>query len=518
MKTNRWRWMHVALLSSIAVGGCSKGATGKVEKDAGAGRDASLGDAGASSGTGGKSSGTAGQSSGSGSSSGTAGKSSGTGGASSGTSGSSSGTGGASSGTSGSSSGTGGASSGSGGSSAGGSGHAGSGGTAGSAGAASTCGELGQACCATGASCNADLACLAQTSCSCVKKIGGFHLIRTDGAVLLENPGTAGETAVTDATTGMPLTNAVDIADGLYHGCAALADGGVACWRTSPYGNGTGQLGNGTVDPSTNTTTFRATPVLTAANTPLTNVASMATAPNQKTSSSCAITHDGVLNCWGDLTWIVNGGTQLRSGYAQPITTNGTAPLANVLQAVVANTGACAVVRGASTREVWCWGFNGGYELGQGDTQARQYPVKVLGLDDPSVVAMTPSDANSRKAVCAMDGVNIKCWGADDNYGSTGRGDTTVANVQTPTLVKLQDKTTPLDGVVDLRSGSYGFCALRSNATLWCWGLNYQSYASNYGVTNIVAEADSATPRFLTGDGVYHMGATTRAPKCGSLL
>ena len=46
------------------------------------------------------------------------------------------------------------------------------------------------------------------------------------------------------------------------------------CWRTGASGNAYGQLGNGTTD--TLTTSFQASEVLTAANTPLANVVAIA--------------------------------------------------------------------------------------------------------------------------------------------------------------------------------------------------------------------------------------------------
>ncbi|HET7543858.1 MAG TPA: RCC1 domain-containing protein, partial [Polyangiaceae bacterium] len=82
----------------------------------------------------------------------------------------------------------------------------------------------------------------------------------------------------------------------------------------------------------------------------------------------------------------------------------------------------------------------------------------------------------------------------------------------------IQDGVTPLPDVTTIEAGNGGFCGLRSNGNLWCWGAT----AANYGVVNVVAigttstNTDTLAPRFLTSDGVYHSGAATVTPNCGA--
>jgi serine/threonine-protein kinase len=376
------------------------------------------------------------------------------------------------------------------------------------------CGAVGQTCCAD--SCNQNLLCLAQTSCSCTQALFGTYLLRGDGKLLLEATGGAAgaQTPVIDAGTGLPLTGVVDVEDGSYHGCALLADKTVSCWRTSsPLGNQYGQLGNGTAD--TNGAVLRATPVLTAASIPLSNVKAMALG---KAATPCAITNDGKLYCWGDLSWAVNKGTALYSGYAQAITTDGAAPLTSLLQASTNGYTTCAIVAGATANEVWCWGYNGRYNLGLGDTVTRQYPTKVLGLTNPTKVAVGQYNFNiGQFATCALDGGNVRCWG-NNGYGQTGT--TLVSPVTSPTSVVVQNATA-LSQVVDLYMGNTVMCALRTGNTLWCWGQGFSGYAANYGVTNVVTAgwmgSNATDMRFLTSDGAYHVSAASRSPNCGVL-
>jgi hypothetical protein len=361
---------------------------------------------------------------------------------------------------------------------------------------------------------------------SCIKAVGGDYVVRTDGAVLLEATGSETQTPVLNASTAAPLLGAIAVVDAPVagqqgHGCAVLSDGTVWCWRSNANGNTFGQLGNGTLDTSGGNAIFRATQVLTAANTPLTNVTGFATSRGPAT---CAVTSDAKLYCWGALDWVVNDGASLASPYAQVITTDGATPLAGVIQASIGAVVSCAIVKGASANEVWCWGYNATYSLGLGDTMNRRYPTKVPGLTNPSQVAVSNDNyLNHGDVTCVVDSPNVRCWGYNGD-GGVGIGATTPGYVMSPMVAKLQDGTTPFGGVVDLIPNNYGgFCALRTGNSVWCWGNGYPTYPSNYGVTNIVltagADNDSGAynPRFLTSDGVYHMGTKSRTPNCGAL-
>lgn len=384
-------------------------------------------------------------------------------------------------------------------------------GIGGGGGASTTCGGLSQACCASPAdSCGADLTCLLGASCSCVKGIFGSYVIRVDGIVLQEPTSTTGaQTPVLDAATAQPLTGTVTGQDFTTTGCLVRDDATVWCWRSAANGNSVGTLGNGSID--TNGPVFRATQVLVAANTPLTNVKSLTML------SSCAVTNDGKLYCWGDLSWAVNNGATLHTGYAQPITTDGATPLTGVLQASVAGWSPCALVSRAANNEVWCWGYNGNYNLGTGDNINRQYPTKIAGLTNPTkVVGNWGNNTGSLwGAHCAMDGDNVLCWGYNAE-GETGIGNSNTP-VRVPTLVKLADGTTPFTGGVDLYAGAFRICALRTGGTLWCWGVSYKNYATNLGLTNIVAAGSAESLQYLTSDGLYHAAGVTISPKCGSL-
>jgi alpha-tubulin suppressor-like RCC1 family protein len=76
----------------------------------------------------------------------------------------------------------------------------------------------------------------------------------------------------------------VSLSAGMFHTCAALADGSAHCWG----GNGSGQLGDGTL-----TSTDLPTPVSgLGSGSGVTLIAAGA-------YHTCAVTADGAAHCWG---------------------------------------------------------------------------------------------------------------------------------------------------------------------------------------------------------------------------
>ena len=351
----------------------------------------------------------------------------------------------------------------------------------------------------------------------CVKAISGRYLVRGDeefeGALLYAEASGA-QTPVLEAASGLPLLGAAGVHDGYFHGCAVRETDSTAwCWRVRANGNLSGQLGNGTMDGSG--PIFRATQVMTAAGEPLQDVASISyTEVNGSVGASgaCAVTTDGGLYCWGDLRWIVNGGDALLSPYAVPITTDGATLLSGVTQAAVYAGYACAVRQGTPA-QLWCWGQNGSAQLGQGDTTPRQYPTRVQGLDGPSRAVL--HSYGGYPTTCVVDESRVRCWG-QNGAGQVG-ADKPEQSVLAPALVTTMDGE-PLDDVVDLHGGNAQFCAFTGSQAVWCWGQRYQRYAGAYGVTNVVALGGTeAGPRYLTSDGMYHIGDTVIEPECGVL-
>jgi hypothetical protein len=354
-----------------------------------------------------------------------------------------------------------------------------------------------------------------------VKSLFGRYLVRTDGK-LLHEADVRPETPVLADETGLPLDDVTGVQEGDVHGCAVRGAARTAwCWRTAENGNNAGQLGNGSMD--TSGPVFRATQVLTAANQPLANVVAIAGGEEQfdGASTACAVTGDGRLYCWGIVAWLINGGSTYlppNSPYALPITTDGVTPLTGVLQVSLSVAAACAVVRGAASNEVWCWGEDFHWVLGHGQAVVVRYPTKLEGFANPTKVVMNGMTG------CALESSGgVRCWG--NNFtGSTGTGTKGSADVITPASV-VDMAGAALGGVVDIHGGEeegYGvFCALTTAAALQCWGVTFAEYASAHGDANVIAlggaEGGRTSIRYVTSDGLYHIGRYFHAPSCGLL-
>lgn len=107
-----------------------------------------------------------------------------------------------------------------------------------------------------------------------------------------------------------------------------------------------------------------------------------------------------------------------------------------------------------------CWGSDFLGQLGDGADLSMPpgYPVTVAGLDGVSQVT-----AGSRHT-CALKGdATVWCWG----YNADGQiGDGTLTTRDAPVQVK------PLSGVLQVSAGGGHTCALVSDGSVWCWGRN----------------------------------------------
>jgi alpha-tubulin suppressor-like RCC1 family protein len=281
------------------------------------------------------------------------------------------------------------------------------------------------------------------------------------------------------------------VAAGGPHTCALRTSGKITCFGHS-YFNELGRARS--TDPTCDAPIFYAYPSLGGASTCSGEALDMDMAINtvdQVVSGelhSCALAN-GHVYCWGTNT---NGelGTP-GAGFAelnpQVVVTDemNLTPLANA-SAIASGGGkhTCALVAG----KVSCWGSNASGELGADPASVTQRPsaAEIAGLD--AVTSIGVGDGVS----CAVksDGT-AACWGADD-AGQLGDG-VPKASSFTPALVKGPGGTGVLDKVTQIAPGRRHVCALRSDATVWCWGKN------DRGQLGDGTKADSLFPVKVSG-------------------
>jgi len=127
---------------------------------------------------------------------------------------------------------------------------------------------------------------------------------------------------------------------------------------------------------------------------------------------------------------------------------------------------ACVLV---ASGNVFCWGYNGWGQLGDGTYVNRLSPEQVPGLS--GVVAIR---AGSRMTCALRSDGAVLCWGA----GDCGVGDGTTAMRPSPTLV-----TTVAGGAV-VEAGGQHACATSASGSLHCWGCNLQGQVGDGTTTS----------------------------------
>jgi RNA polymerase sigma factor (sigma-70 family) len=129
---------------------------------------------------------------------------------------------------------------------------------------------------------------------------------------------------------------------------------------------------------------------------------------------------------------------------------------------------------------VWTWGNNHVGQLGNGTTNNSPLPVPVTlpdGTPLTGAIALAAGDAHS--VAIRSDG-SVWTWG-DNQVGELGDG-TTITRLN-PVPVRLADGLL-LSGINAIAAGSGYTVALKSDGTLWSWGLNQNGYLGDGTMIN----------------------------------
>src|ERR1041384_3913153 len=302
---------------------------------------------------------------------------------------------------------------------------------------------------------------------------GGSHTIalKTDGTVWTWGRNSFGELG--DGTSsdqpnptprqviGLP-TDVVGIAAGGIHSLALMSDGAVWAWGA----NGSAELGDGT-------TTSRPIPVQVVG---ITNVVAIAAGGNwwQDDRSYCcppsvytrvggftvALKADGTVWTWGD-----NQLGELGNGTTSDRATPGQVPGLNNVVAIAAGGAYAGAVRSDGT--VWMWGWNLHGQLGDGTTTLRPTPVQVVGLS--SIVAINLGGNHS--LALKSDGT-VWAWGLNC-CGQLGDGTTSEQHAPVQVVGPSNVVAIAAGGRQDDSCNEEGHSiALKSDGTMWAWGLN----------------------------------------------
>jgi alpha-tubulin suppressor-like RCC1 family protein len=342
------------------------------------------------------------------------------------------------------------------------------------------CGAVAQTCCKTGLACTANGRCDGGTCGRCVTEVAlGRHaacLLKYDGTVWCAGENGAGQlgfgiagapvptwTQARDSTSAA-IGDATAVTAGSEHACAVRAGGTVWCW-----GQGFGTS---------------AVQVLKIDDTPLADIVEIGAGYSHR----CGRDRTGGVWCWGssNSSGQLGDGTTIAHPKAAPVLDAPAGPpLAGAISLSVGGSHNC--VRKAGD-EVWCWGRNGGGELGDTMQVNRPSPVKV---------ASASSVAAGQRHTCAvhLDGTvwcSGQAWRNRIGNGVAYDNDAPPYSYPTPVQVVKKRGGAPLVNATQVAAGGVS-CALVDKA-VYCWGDNL------YG--QIGAGLGSTTPALvLTTDG-----------------
>jgi len=161
---------------------------------------------------------------------------------------------------------------------------------------------------------------------------------------------------------------------------------------------------------------------------------------------------------WG---WGANSNGQL--GNASTATVRLPAQIGVVTTWQSVSTGGNHSVAVRTDGTLWAWGLNSSGQVGDGSTTTRTSPVQIAGTTWKVAVA-----GNTHTVAVKSDGT-IWAWGSNSN-GQLGQGATDATAHSSP--VQIGALTTWAQTTASLAAGTDFTLALKTDGTLWAWGLN----------------------------------------------
>lgn len=288
-------------------------------------------------------------------------------------------------------------------------------------------------------------------------------------------------------TAGAPVVlpasgRARDIAVGYQHTCALLTEGSVSCWGQ----NVSGQVGG----------------IFASHPTPSSPIALPGSGVAQAISAggehTCALLTDGDIACWGDNAYGQLGGGAMVGGGAPNLVV---LPAGGVKALRVAAGGfhTCALLtNGVMT----CWGNNIWSQLGDGTTTNRSLPVTLSPSPASLVVAV---DTGWQHSCALLAGGGITCWGSNQ-WGQLGTAPSgaqvTITAPAGPVALPGSRKATTLT------VGATHTCALLGDGTASCWGYNASGQLGD-GTWNSPVNSPIAGALHATGVRIQSLSAGT---------
>ena len=209
--------------------------------------------------------------------------------------------------------------------------------------------------------------------------------------------------------------------------------------------------------------------------------------------STCALDPQGAAFCWG---W--NGGGQIGDGSTDdalvPTAVQTGAGTGRYVDIAVGTQHTCGV---GDDSAMYCWGSNQFGQLGTGDTNDSLSPVAVLQGQDPGTYRSVVAGFEATCALGTDD--SAYCWGRDQ-FGQIGNGGgSSDADFDSPQAVLGSAFTS-------ITMGTYHACGLAMDDSAYCWGRNYYGQlgdGSTIDRTSPVRVSSSVGFRAITAHGSH---------------
>jgi alpha-tubulin suppressor-like RCC1 family protein len=203
------------------------------------------------------------------------------------------------------------------------------------------------------------------------------------------------------------VLSATQVAAGALHSCALELTGQVVCWGNNAYG----QLGDGSV---------------TSSPYPRMVLGLGAVAIAAGDYHTCALGHQGEVWCWGE-NLAGELGIGFEGGSSQwPQLVTGLGPGSGVVKIAAGRGHTCAALLSGT---VYCWGWNHVGQLGDSTLVNHSVPTAVTALDGAAITSLAAGQAHT--CVATFTG-SVFCWGWN---GSGQIGDGTQIDRTTPVLI-----------------------------------------------------------------------------------
>lgn len=256
---------------------------------------------------------------------------------------------------------------------------------------------------------------------------------------------------------------------GDFHTCALTITGAAACWG---FG-GSGQLGDGHTD------LVNPAPVFVTGGLQF----SVVSAGQLHT---CAITTDSLGNCWGGPEeWRLGSACATSLCYANP------QPISGGLKMIAISASEAHSCALANDGKAWCWGVNDNGQLGVSrDTSLTGQPVPVVGghVFDRIV-------AGSYHSCALTSGGAGYCWGAN---GGGQLGDGTLETRTAPVAV------TGGLAFESISAATNYSCGVTTGGAAYCWGTDGEAYGVLGSGGDRTVRVVQSAPTPVLGQTVTH--------------